>query len=935
MKKTGKALSLVLSLALVVSSLTATLASATTKSETGTVSWDNDTFYLSNGGSDDALTADILSKVDGTNVSSFKLSDGSDVSSYSLKDVAVSSGSSVAKVSVTKDDDGIVTAALLKLKSSTVKGTVTVSARFVGSVVRGSDSDSTTVYATKSLTFEVLRTGAVYILKSGSTDSKGVWTGDYTGDKPDALGSLAKSVGDSETGAAYTVAAGSGSAFAVWTAHKVSTATTPEDGVYKISSSNSSNVVATTTADAMAFNVTTQYPGASANNYGSNYASVGSYTITAQRYETSGTTTIASGTTYQDKGTATVKVANRVKAYSTNKVISYFGGATYLYSSAISSSSGVTDARNATNTATTAPITATQRQGISNMSGVQVVSGCDIEIAADTTMESGTVGAVDATTGGTYTFTAEGGSVSSVGANYSLGTVKELDVSGASVGSVGYATWHAVAAVDVTGGSVGTVYSKDVDVISSNETTATAGNIVISSDSGTVDVKSEDDYAVKTGTISAKEGSTITLDGTNVTIGQIDANYNNVTLSLEDFQGSIVAPKDSYTEGIDSVSRGLTVNTSESETGDTVATINGDVSLPAVNVNSGTLQFTGALNVGASGINGSGTLIVVPGKLYTDGAISGINLKLNGAFAKGDTAFKAATDIVDADAFTPVGYTLTSTSSSSVDTFKVASTVFAGLQIAGSSTLTQNTSETYTASPYPTGTALPSGYSVEWDLDGNSSSFSYTANGNSVTVKAGSYDTTFSSLNKATLIAKVIDASGDEDTSYPEATYAITMTQSPATKFTTDGFPTTMKAGQNYTVKITSTDGSKAALAFADNFAVITKTSVSGNATFVTFTAAKSGEHGVYVGGSKVAVIKVAGSICDTNAVTKTAGQSYTFKVTSTTNTAPTFAVATVGNVNASKVSGHDYYFTVKANANKGVHGVYVNGASVALYTFA
>lgn len=86
MKKTGKALSLVLSLALVVSSLATTFASAATASQTATVSLTDTTpAYLSNGGTGSKLQSeDLTSKFAQT----AELSDHSGVT-LNLKEVVI------------------------------------------------------------------------------------------------------------------------------------------------------------------------------------------------------------------------------------------------------------------------------------------------------------------------------------------------------------------------------------------------------------------------------------------------------------------------------------------------------------------------------------------------------------------------------------------------------------------------------------------------------------------------------------------------------------------------------------------------------------------------------------------------------------------------------------------------------------------------------
>ncbi len=233
---------------------------------------------------------------------------------------------------------------------------------------------------------------------------------------------------------------------------------------------------------------------------------------------------------------------------------------------------------------------------------------------------------------------------------------------------------------------------------------------------------------------------------------------------------------------------------------------------------------------------------------------------------------------------------------------------------------------TLTVAPNPANAQLPADAKITWASDNDNFTVTPSADGKTATVsvaKAPEKDIT------ADVTVKVNDFTA---TAKVTAKAATTPVVKPG-NFTIDSMPKTMKLGQVYTVKINSKDGSKPSYAFANGFAVITKNVTKGNDTFLTFTAQSTGDHGVYIGDKKVAIINVAGSICDTRTVTVKQGKVYQFKVTS--KSTPVFTVATVGTLKPVRVSGHDYFYKVTATSNKGDHGVYVNGAKIAHCIFA
>lgn len=888
MKKTGKVLSLVLSAALVVSSLSATFASAATTSESATLSLKQDTAYVSNGGgtTGTGLTADIFNLVDPSqNIKSAVLNDNTDVAglaSFVLKDVVVSSGSSVASVKKTTDaSTGNVTDATFTLASKDVTGPVTVAARYEGSITRGTNTDATKVYATSTFTVNVLKAHQTYVFTAG---------GAAAGKEPAALNTLTKDDANTVTGQVYTVDVASDSnALAAWTPVQLSTTAT--DGKYMVSVNPSQTVTVTTSTTGGADCFVLQ-----AHKLGSaTYANVGGVSVLAQKYN--GTTPSTQST---ERATATTKILNKITVDAHNKIISTYRGATYAYSAPVS--------------ATPIPATA------------QNVTGADIIISAETTVQGGTISGVYDATAGNDALIVNGGSVASVDAS-----VKSVTVNKGAVGNIGDGS--SAIAVTVKGGSVGNVATTGaIDIEPADTITpASAGNL---SSFSSLIVKSEDQAAAKTGTIKAAQGSAITLDGDKVTIGQIDAAYRDVTLNLTNYTGSVVAPTNAYTQGINSTPRGLVVTS----TGTTSATVTGAAMVQTLNLTQGLVNFSDSVKIGTGGVNGAGTFEFPCGKLYSDGSISGVSMRISNNFAVGDKVFTAASYAVDPSAFTQVGFTLNAVAGTPADAFTVKSINFATVNITGASQIVKNTTETYTAVNYPTSTSLPTGDSIKWDFDGNSDYFTFASNGNTATLTAKNFDSTFASLDQGTLTATVVDASGFQDYNYPVANYKVTIIPTALQTYTSDTHTNVSVAMDGtYTYKITSLDGKEHAITNGSSSFKVTKTQ-SGNVYFYTITpVGKVGEScGMYVDGKllDVATITAAKAKIDTAKVTKPVGGTYQFKVTAPTK--PTFGVGSSAlKVIATSSKGNDYFFKVQVVSGKtgDAVGIYVNGTRMSILT--
>ncbi len=446
---------------------------------------------------------------------------------------------------------------------------------------------------------------------------------------------------------------------------------------------------------------------------------------------------------------------------------------------------------------------------------------------------------------------------------------------------------------------------------------------------GNVTINSEDSK-ITAGTIKPTSNNvTVTLAGDNVSIKGFDFDYRDATVECDDFQGTIPAP-------IHADSEGATLSTNDE---DAKVTVTGDIDIDAISIDDESkVTFDGKVNV--QDLDGAGTMVVKAGNLYIGNSAADTTLKLSDqTLAKGQTVFTAAHDNVDTDDITPFGYTLVKSEGKTTDTFKIDSLKFAGVAInKTSSKIAKGYSDTFTAGAYPGGTSLPTGYTIDWDLEDNDGIFELTKNKDgSASVKCVDYDKTFADENKATLVAKLIDADGDEDDDYDEAECNLTALETPAQKFISDTTGNkAMKLGQTYQFAITSTDGSKPSFAVASAGAAVSYAGASGNKYFFKVKAAKVGSYGVYAGGTKVAILVISSDVTlDTSKVTVKAGSSYQFEATAPKQ--PTFQVAGIGTIALRSHSGSNYYFkvTVPSKTAKGGHGVYVNGVRMAVLTVA
>ncbi len=904
MKKiTGKATALVLALALVVTSFSSTFAFAASKTVSGTADFGTDEIYLANRGDKDSGSdaQKTISNLNSIIDASIETADHTVGEGPEISAISHASGDQLVKWSIDKDGK-----ADLTLKNVTKSGKEVLSVLVKGTY-NDNDGNEITVKGRKNITVYVLDSDD-YIIAKTTTDDK-------TGKSLDELDTFAQTAGSSQTFSVYKVAPGT-DALATYTAQPITLDKGALTGAAAlVESTNTSDIHLDVAGNVV---TATVGKGAKVAPFTGN-ASVGSFNITSKK--------IAAGAVSDksaDKTTFKAQIEKKVDTTalnpSTNYTITKDKGTTIL--KGVANSNILGDAGKADTVVTGAEVkfSTTGNVTVDEKTNVKKISGS----VGKLDIGDATVGSVDLSAGAV---TLADGRVGDIATEKNSVTVSSGKAGNITVKDSG---------VVINGGTVGTIETKNdnagtVEVVSNDDDTPivtgkiTAPSVEVNSDNASSKITVD-------GIKVTKDNGTVTFVGSNLTVKAIDLDYRTTTLTAGDadaeFVGTIPAPVNAKNATFTTVNE------------DTDATVSGDVTLDTISLASDSnVKFTGKVSVGT--IDGDGVLSIAAGKLYVDNSASGATLKLTDAtLPLGTTVLTAKADTLGTEDLNTYGFTLSKSSGNSVDTFKIASLTFAGVQVNKSSAkIAKDYSETFTATAYPTGTNIPADAKIAWSLDGNEDVFQVTTNGNAATVKVLKVDADFASENTATLSAKLVDANGDEITDYAPAKVALTALAVPeATSDTTKDF--SVAQGGKYTFKITSTTAPSFTLGTAGVFtSALTKQ--SGNDYFYTITAtgAVGKATGVYLNGTKLLVASVKAPVANfksdtTTAIKVAAGKSYTYKITSAT--APSFGFGTTGVFTVSGItkSGNDYFYKVTAVGKAGAAtGVFVNGVKVNVAT--
>lgn len=900
MKKiTGKVVSLVLALALVVTSFSANFAFAATKTVSGTVSdtQNDDKIVLVNGDSSNNKFENLLLWT----VASLdtKEHDG-DVTDVEIASISHVSGASLVKWKIDNGD------ADLTLKSTDKSGKEVLSVLYKGTR-QDEDGNDITVKASKEFTVYVLDKDDLVIAKNETKDS---------GKAPDDVDALAKNAGANVQLSVYSVApAGNGSAKAVYTPVAVTLDENQLTGAAAYLEVSDDVVKLTKDSGTPTTIIATVSKTTSAKNL----------TYTAKKIKDNK----VSGKS-DDKFTFKSKIEKKIDL---TKLENFAIG-----NLNIKKSDGDTFA------IWTNPIDGKEYKSSVKDTEVVLPAGTK-KVSVDSgtiTKLSGEAESIDvaaATISNGIEVALKGGKISINDEKSKVGDIKLKDTSTADSNGKG-------PYIEVCQGKVGAIKTTDCD---STEITIYAGSVgAIDSDKEITLNANNDDTAITTGKITAP-GATIFADSNKIVINGIKASEKNGKFLIKgeksvstgtidfDYRDTELAFGDSSDKFVATIAAPVNAKNGKisTENEDTDVTITGDVTVDTISVGSDSdLTFTGSVKT--KDVDGDGTLTIVPGKLYITGSASSATLKLSGDFKVGTVVFKADSDTVSEDDFTPFGFTLEKSEGKDVDTFKVKTLSFAGLQINKTSTkIAKGYSETFTATAYPTGTALPSGSVIKWDLEeGSDQVFEVTTNGNTATVKVISYDTTFTSENTGVLKATLQDADGYDLDDYAAGKVTITALEVPeaVSDTTTD---ISVAKGASYTMKVTSATQPTVTVGTAGVFSVAL-TSKNGNDYFYKLTATGDAGKatGVYLNGKKifVASVKASSAVCDTTMPVTVKG-AYTFKVTA--DVTPTVSVGSAAfKLEFVSKNGNAYFYKITSAGAKGAAaGVYVNGSRVFVAT--
>lgn len=542
----------------------------------------------------------------------------------------------------------------------------------------------------------------------------------------------------------------------------------------------------------------------------------------------------------------------------------------------------------------------------------------------------GTVSVNDGTVGDIETSGAvvlEGGSITSVDADGSV------DINGATVGAVDDATTLTVTAGKVTGA----VSADDVVLTPANDEEPVSVGAVSAQDltiDGTV-------AAAAAGAFKMTSAGEITLIGKNASVAGIDFDYRDGDLVFQNFVGTVPAPTKASFTGYDATGADILTADVDDED-DTNATVSGNLVIQDITLENGTVTFTG--NVKVNNVNGGeATMVINAGALNITESIGTSNtLKLADPadVVAGTVVYTAASEIADESSFIGYGFDMKLVSGTSTDALVVDKTYFSGLTMNKTEAkIVLNTSETFTASAYPAGTSLPEGAYIKFFLEGDENYVSGVDNQNgTATITAKKYDATFDVLNKATLKAQVYDQYDIQLEEYGEAVCYITVIEKPEVSYISDTTGNVdVVAGNTYQFKITSVDGTVPQFAVANDGAVFKLVAQSNEGKDYFFKVQAVGTVGqvcgVYVNkeATPVATLTVSADYtCDTTTVNVPVGGTYQVKITA--NSMPTLAAGnSIYTVAFASQSGNDYFFKITAteNAKAGdVVGFYINGGA-------
>ena len=409
------------------------------------------------------------------------------------------------------------------------------------------------------------------------------------------------------------------------------------------------------------------------------------------------------------------------------------------------------------------------------------------------TVIDGTVGNLEAKATGS-SIKVEDGTVGDIKADLvtiedgSVGTIKDQAVTVSVEAGKVKAIDAEDATVDITGGDIAgdvTGATISIDAEDDDVNTVIGGKVTAKADTDpTVEIDSTGDATV---TIKGAVKGEVTVSGDKVTLNNIDADYQYGVV-FEDFTGSIKA--------VNNVDEDASLELK----GESVVTLSSKLVADSVEIEEDSKLTVSDAELG--GIDGDGGIFAFPaGKLYVKDDIGDVKLVITDGLVAGATAFTSDEGQVDGSDLTTLGFTLeTKSQSKTIDKHVIKDVKFAGVKFDKTElTIAKGHSDTVTVANYPAGTALPAGYSVEWNVDVNDDYITVTTEGNVATVKAVDYSSDRAIDNQGTISATVVDADGYEVEDLLTASINVTAIEKPASVVTLDTTkPVTLGTGAVY-----------------------------------------------------------------------------------------------------------------------------------------
>lgn len=483
------------------------------------------------------------------------------------------------------------------------------------------------------------------------------------------------------------------------------------------------------------------------------------------------------------------------------------------------------------------------------------VTGKNVDYGGDVTVKAGTVG--DITLGNDATLTINGGAVDDA---YTNGIAKMTDGDVKSLEADGDLT--------ISGGNVRHDAVSDDGEITLSSTVAIGGNVT------------GKDITLNSGVKASISGI---IKGTGMIL------LNDCTLKAKQFEGNNTGSLEikGYKDTLPPILNmsGIVVDAN------TTAMVKDSISADSLAIKD-KAEFVTTSTLDLDSLYGPGTLTYQAGKMTIHTEILGTPLLVfSNPVENGTIAFKADAGTVDESDVDLYNYQLESYVSGSYDNFKLKNSLTDGITFdKGNLVLDGKTPGTVKAAVKPDLSKYADGTKIKWEMYGDTSAFSFSSGSNSLTSTVSVSDT---KMHRATLIAYLVDKSGNRLKDYRSASCSVTAGYSDdgtddgtSTGVSLDTSEVSILVGTKYTVMARTSSTSAAPHAMSYNSSVATvgapvaATDKNGNPGFLyPITGTGKGQATIEIGVQKVNCTVSAGIMVDTSSYTMSPGQKYVIGV--------------------------------------------------------